>query len=234
MVKQETSEIRRNIQLVRQSPLAMVGIGIIAFVIIIALFAPLITPTSLMDMNLIDRLQPPSGRHPFLGRDIFSRIIYGSRISLCIEIIMVSLGLIIGTTLGLVGGYTGGTTDAVIMRVADMFLSFPFLILAMALAASLGPNIENVILALAIIWLPRYARLAKSKAISLREDDFVMAAHSVGASVLHIIRRHILPNSISPLLIQASLELRSVILLATTLRFIGSGAQPPTPEWGNG
>jgi len=236
MAKKEAGEIQRSIQLIRRSFLAKIGIAIISFILIVAIFAPVIAPNSPTDTNLIDRLKPPSPTHPFgtdhVGRDILSRIIFGSRISLRIGVIVVSLGLTIGTVLGLIGGYAGGTTDAVIMRIADMFLSFPPLILAMALAASLGPNIENVILALAIIWWPRYARLARSKAISLREDDFVMAAHSVGASALHIIRRHIFPNSISPLLIQASLELGSVILLAATLSFIGFGAQPPTPEWG--
>ena len=236
MAKKEAGEIQRSIQLIRRSFLAKIGIAIISFILIVAIFAPVIAPNSPTDTNLIDRLKPPSPTHPFgtdhVGRDILSRIIFGSRISLRIGVIVVSLGLTIGTLLGLIGGYAGGTTDAVIMRIADMFLSFPPLILAMALAASLGPNIENVILALAIIWWPRYARLARSKAISLREDDFVMAAHSVGASAFHIIRRHIFPNSISPLLIQASLELGSVILLAATLSFIGFGAQPPTPEWG--
>ncbi len=236
MARKERSELQRSLQLVRKSLLAKIGIGVITLIILVAVLAPFIAPSSPTDTNLIDRLKSPSPAHPFgtdhLGRDIFSRVVYGSRISLRIGIIVVALGLSVGTALGLIGGYAGGATDTVIMRIADMFLSFPPLILAMALAASLGPNIENVILALAIIWWPRYARLARSKAISLREEDFVLAAHAIGSSFYYVIRRHILPNSVSPLLIQASLELGSVILLAATLSFIGFGAQPPTPEWG--
>jgi len=187
-------------------------------------------------MHLSERLSPPSSKYLFgtddVGRDILSRVIYGSRISLRICTLVVGLTIGIGTILGIVSGYWGGWIDELIMRISDVFLAFPALILAMAIAAALGPSLENVILAMVVIWWPRYARVTRGQVLVLREIDYIVAARAVGVHNRRIIMRHILPNCISPVLVQATLDMGEVLLTAATLSFIGFGAQPPTPEWG--
>lgn len=219
-----------------RSRLAVLGAAIVLALVVVAIFAPWIAPYSPTRINLRERLQPPSGKHLFgtddAGRDILSRVIYGSRVTLRICALVVGLTLVIGTLLGLVSGFFGGWVDELVMRISDVFLAFPALILAMAIAAALGPSLENAIVAMVAIWWPRYARVTRGQVLSIREIDFVAAARAAGASSFRIMLRHILPNCISPVVVQATLDLGEVVLTAATLSFIGFGAQPPTPEWG--
>lgn len=230
------SEWRRVVRGLRKSPLAVLGSVIIGILIAMAIFAPLLAPYSPTKMRLSERLSPPSSRHIFgtddVGRDILSRVIYGSRISLRICTVVVGLTIGIGTILGVTAGYLGGWVDELIMRISDVFLAFPALILAMAIAAALGPSLQNVILAMVVIWWPRYARVARGQVLVLREIDYMVAAKAIGTSGGRTFIHHILPNCISPIIVQATLDLGEVLLTAATLSFIGFGAQPPTPEWG--
>lgn len=201
-----------------------------------ALFAPALAPADPLDQKLSLRLKPPSLAYWLgtdqLGRDMLSRLLFGARISLIIGLVVVGLAGTFGTLVGLVAGYTRGIVDEVLMRVTDLFLAFPALILAMAIAGALGPNLNNAMIAIAVVTWPVYARLARSQVLSLREREFVEAARSLGASTPRILWRHILPNTLAPLLVQASFDMGGAILTAAGLSFIGFGAQPPTPEWG--
>lgn len=230
------SERQRALRRFLKNRLAVVGSIIMLILVILAIFAPLIAPYSPTQLSLGTRLSPPSLRHLFgtdaVGRDILSRVIYGSRITLRICAMIVGLTMVFGTALGIISGYAGGWLDEFIMRLTDIFLAFPALILAMAISAALGPSLQNAIMAMIAIWWPRYARIARGQVLTLRELDYVAAARAAGASSLRIIFRHILPNSLSPLIIQSTLDLGGVVIIAATLSFIGFGAQPPTPEWG--
>jgi len=234
--RSRNSEWRRAVHSLRKSPLAVLGFVITGVLIVLAIFAPFLAPYSPIKMRLSERLSPPSSSHIFgtddVGRDILSRVIYGSRISLRICTVVVGLTIGIGTILGVAAGYLGGWVDELIMRISDVFLAFPALILAMAIAAALGPSLDNVILAMVVIWWPRYARVARGQVLVLREIDYMVAAKAIGISGGRTFTHHILPNCISPILIQATLDLGEVLLTAATLSFIGFGAQPPTPEWG--
>jgi len=203
---------------------------------LLAAFAPLIAPYSPTAMSLRDRLSPPSVSHFFgtddAGRDIFSRVVYGSRITLRICVVVVGLTLVIGSALGIVSGYVGGWLDEMIMRLSDISLAFPALILAMAITAALGPSLQNAIIAMAVIWWPRYARIARGQVLIIREIDYVTSARAVGAGTLRIMFHHIFPACVSPIIVEATLDLGEVVITAATLSFIGFGAQPPTPEWG--
>jgi peptide/nickel transport system permease protein len=180
---------------------------------------------------------PPSFSHIFgtddLGRDVLSRVISGSSISLRIAITVVTVAFAVGTIMGTAAGFFGGAVDEILLRITDIFLSIPGLVLALVIAAALGPSLYNVVLALCVTWWPWYARLARGQAISIREKQYVEAGRMVGASDLRLIFRHILPNCLSPLIVQASMDLGFVILNAAALSFIGLGAQPPSPEWGS-
>jgi peptide/nickel transport system permease protein len=181
-------------------------------------------------------LQPPSAAHWLgtdqLGRDLLSRLVYGARISLVIGLTVVLLAGTLGTLVGIVAGYAGGVTEEGLMRVTDVFLAFPPLILAMAIAGALGPSLTNAIIAIAVVTWAIYARLARGQILSLRKQEFVEAARSVGARPSRILLRHLLPNALAPLLVQASFDMGAAIVSAAGLSFIGFGAQPPTPEWG--
>ena len=230
------SEWNRSLRKIRKNRLALFGFFIVGLLVFMAVFAPLIAPYSPTKMSLRDRLSPPSASHLFgtddTGRDILSRVIYGSRITLRICLVVVGLTLGIGTLLGVLSGYIGGWIDEMIMRLTDVFLAFPALILAMAIAAALGPSLENAIIAMVVIWWPRYARVARGQVLAIRETDYVTAARALGASSSRIMLYHILPNCTSPIVVQATLDLGEVVLTAATLSFIGFGAQPPVPEWG--
>lgn len=218
------------------SPLTLLGLIIVIVILATAAFAPLIAPYSPTEVNLLSKLQGPSVAHWFgtdeVGRDIFSRIVYGTRISLKIGILVVAIAFPIGTILGAIAGYVGGKVDQVIMRLTDIFLSFPGIILAMSIAAALGPSIENVLLALAITWWPWYTRIVRSSVLSIKSSEFIEASRAIGANPIRILFKEVIPNSIAPASIQASLDLGFVILAAAGLSFIGLGAQPPSPEWG--
>ena len=231
------NEFRYTLFLIRNSPLTILGLIIITTLILVAIFAPYIAPYDPERTNILERLQPPSSKHWFgtddLGRDIFSRVVWGARISLEIGFTVVFLATAIGTVLGLIAGYYRGKIDEILMRITDMFFAIPSLILAMALSAALQTrNIWTVMLAVTFVWWPSYVRIVRATVLSLANSQFVEAAKSVGASSFRIMFRHILPNSLAPLLVQMTLDLGAVILVAAGLSFIGFGAGPNTPEWG--
>jgi peptide/nickel transport system permease protein len=217
-------------------PLTLLGAGIVLAVVVVGLAAPLLAPYDPLALDIANRLQPLSRAHPLgtdhLGRDMLSRIIYGARISLGVGVTIAVMGALVGTVLGLLAGYLGGKVDETIMRVCDMFLAFPALILAMALAASLGPSLRNTMLALVVIWWPWYTRIMRGQVLALREAEYVMAARSLGASTRRLMFQHLLPNAVPPIIVQATLDIGNAILMASSLSFLGFGAQPPAPEWG--
>lgn len=215
---------------------AVIGMIIILFFIIIALIAPLISGYAFDETNPQNRLQSPSAEHWFgtddLGRDIFSRIAHGARISLWVGFFAVSGALVVGTTLGIVAGYYGRWIDMLISRIFDIMLAFPSILLAIAIVAILGPSLQNALIAIAIINVPIFGRLVRSKVISLREEEYIMAAKAQGMKNGRILIHHILPNSLAPIIVQATLGFGTAILEAAALGFLGLGAQAPTPEWG--
>jgi peptide/nickel transport system permease protein len=217
-------------------PLTLLGVGIVLAVVTVGLAAPLLAPYDPLALDIANRLQPLSRAHPLgtdhLGRDLLSRIIYGARISLGVGVTIAVMGALVGTVLGLLAGYLGGKIDETIMRICDMFLAFPALILAMALAASLGPSLRNTMLALVVIWWPWYTRIMRGQVLALREAEYVMAARSLGASTRRLMFLHLLPNAVPPIIVQATLDIGNAILIASSLSFLGFGAQPPAPEWG--
>lgn len=236
LARDQRARARRVVWRALRNPLSLAGMAIIALLIAIAIIAPAVAPYAPLKTDTTQRLQKPSGEHPFgtdqLGRDIFSRILYGARISLRIAILTASIALTIGAPLGLVSGYFRGRVDDLLMRVTDMFMAFPRLILAMAIAAALRPTLENVVIAISLAAWPAYARLARSVTLGIREENYVEAARAMGASTSRILFGHILPGVISPVTIQVSLDMGGILLTAAGLGFIGFGAQPPTPEWG--
>jgi peptide/nickel transport system permease protein len=230
---------RRFRRALRADPLALAGVVVIVLLIVLALFGHWISPYAAQGegaSNVPERMQAPSAAHWFgtdqLGRDVLSRVIAGSRSALFVSFLVVGLAMLIGVPLGAIAGYRRGRVDAVIMRTVDLFLAFPPLLLAMAIVAALGPSLEHAALALTISWWPWYARLARGTATSLRERSFIEAARSIGVSDATILRRHIVPNSMTPLLVQATIDVGTVILAAGSLAFLGLGATPPTPDWG--
>ena len=230
-----TAPVRRRPVILR-SPLTVAGLALMLFFALSGLLAPVIAPADPLDQDLSFRLKPPSPAHWLgtdqLGRDVLSRILFGTRISLTIGLVVVGSAGTFGTLVGLVAGYRRGLVDEALMRVTDVFLAFPALILAMAIAGALGPSLNNAMIAIAVVTWPVYARLARGQVLSLREREFVEAARALGASPGRIIWRHLLPNSLAPILVQASFDMGGAILSAAGLSFIGFGAQPPTPEWG--
>jgi len=219
-----------------REPLNVLALTIIAAFAVCAIFAPLLAPYDPLAQTLGSRLEPPSAEHWLgtdqLGRDIASRLLYGARISLVIGVVVVALAGLFGTFVGLVAGYVGGLADEALMRLTEVFLAFPPLILAMAIAGALGPSLTNAIIAIAAVTWAVYARLARGQVLSLRRREYVEAARSIGASRTRVLARHLLPNAVAPLLVQASFDMGAAIIAAAGLSFIGFGAQPPTPEWG--
>ncbi|MBO8156990.1 MAG: ABC transporter permease subunit [Bacillaceae bacterium] len=220
----------------KQNPLTLVGTGILLMFIVLAIFAPLLTPYDPEMVNMSERFEPPSSAHWFgtdeVGRDILTRILYGARLSLGIGITVVVIAGLIGSVIGAIAGYLGKAFGQFIMRMMDIMLAFPPLVLAMALTAALGPSLINAMLAIVIVKIPVYVRLARSEALVVREQLFVKAAETFGLSKVWIIARHIVPNVISPIIVQVTIDLGEAILLIATLGFLGLGAQPPMPEWG--
>lgn len=220
----------------RRSLTTKIGLGIVIFYVLVAIFGPAVAPYDPLTQNLAIRLAPPSATHwlgtDSLGRDILSRMLYGARLSLVSGLITVIVASLLGIAVGVVAGYAGGWIDEIIMRITDIFLAFPGLILAMAIAAILRPSLNNALIAIAATWWPSYARLIRGQVLSVRNLEYVEAARAVGRSDAGIIVGHILPNSIGAVLVQATLDMGSIILTIAGLSFIGFGAQPPTPEWG--
>ncbi len=220
----------------RKSPLAMFGLVVLLLLIFVAVFADQLAPYPYQKQNLSHMFETPSkqfllGTDEF-GRDILSRLIYGARISLQVGMIAVGIALIVGGMLGAVAGYYGRWVDNGIMRVMDVLLSIPQTLLAIAIAAALGPGLFNLMIAVGISAVPKYARIVRGSVLSLREMEFVEAARAVGSSDLRIILKHIIPNSMAPIIVQSTLGVASAILNAAGLSFIGLGIQPPYPEWG--
>jgi len=212
--------------------------GILLLIIALsAIFAPFITPHSPINMSMGDRLQPPSSEHLLgtdnFGRDILTRILYGGRVSLRIGFISVGIAVLVGCTLGILAGFYGGKVDSVIMRFIDVMLALPGILLALAIVAALGASINNLMIAVGISYIPVFARLMRSSVLSVIEKDYISAARGIGGNDLQIIFKHIIPNSINPIVVQATLAMAGSILSAAGLSFLGLGAQPPTPEWGS-
>ncbi len=224
------------IQRLGKEKLAIFGLVVIVVFATIALLAPWLAPYDPLYQNISDSMAPPSAQHWMgadkLGRDTLSRLLYGARISLVTGLGVVVLASVTGTLVGAFAGYAGKWWDEGLMRVTDIFFAFPSLILAMAIAGALGPSLRNALIAVAAVTWPIYARLARGQVLILRRRDFVEAAHATGAGHLLILRRHLFPNMLSPLLVQASFDMGATILSVAGLSFIGFGAQPPTPEWG--
>ena len=231
-----SSPWKDSFKILKKNKVAMFGAGIIFFFIVIAVIAPLITNFKYDETNLINRLQPPSAEHWFgtddLGRDIFTRIAYGARISLIVGFFSVTGALVVGTVLGILAGYYGRWVDTLISRAFDIMLAFPSILLAIAIVAALGPSLKNALIAIAIVQVPIFGRVVRSKVLSLKEEEYIMAARAVGMKHGRIIIHHIFPNSIAPVIVQASLLFGTAILEAAALGFLGLGAQPPQPEWG--
>lgn len=216
--------------------LAILGLLIITGLIFVAIFAPQIAPFDPIATNLTNRLQPLSAEHFFgtdeVGRDIFSRVVWGSRLTLYIIGLVAIIAAPVGILIGTVSGYFGGFIDTVLMRITDIFLAFPKLILALAFVAALGPGIENAIIAISITSWPPYARIARAETITIRNSDFIKAIRLQGAGPIRIITGHIMPLCISSLIVRVTLDMAGIILTAAGLGFLGLGAQPPSPEWG--
>ncbi len=226
----------RRVRRVWHNRSAALGGALVLAWLLIALLAPLIAPYSPTAQKVTNRLKPPSAQHWFgtdeLGRDVFSRVLHGARVSLPVALAVVAMTGTVGILLGSVAGYAGGLADEIIMRVADAVLAFPSLILAIAITAALGPGLLNAALAIALVLWPEYARLVRSQVIALREMEFVSAATALGASPWRNLFVHILPNALPLMLVKISLDMGNAILLAASLSFVGLGAVPPTPEWG--
>ena len=233
------SEFSLIIRSFRKDYLAVFGLIVILLFTIGAIFAPHLTrypEQGRGEPNILEKFQPPSKEHilgtDYLGRDVYARILFGGRSSLTTGFLVVFIAIIIGAPLGAIAGYYGGWVDELIMRITDMFLAFPALLLALAIAAALGSGFVNTMIAIAITWWPWYTRLVRAQTLSLRERHFIEAARSIGVSTQRIIASHILPNVMTPILVQATMDLGSAILIGTALNFIGLGVNPPTADWG--
>ena len=225
------------IRQIMRNRLAILGFVTLGILVLAAIFADQITPYDPIKTDYTNFKQPPSAEHFIgtdeLGRDVFSRLIYGTRISLMIGVIVASISLSIGVPLGAIAGFYGGIIDTIIMRIVDILMAFPFIVLAIAMVAVIGPSLINMMLVLGSVTWIWYTRLVRSMVLSLRETDYVLAAEALGASDGTIIFRHILPNVIPVVVVQASFSVAEAILAAAALSYLGLGAQPPTAEWGS-
>lgn len=220
-----------------QSKISLLGTLIVTAFILTAVLAPLLAPYHpINDGTLVERLKAPSESHLLgtdsQGRDILSRIIYGARISVQVGVISVGIALVVGTLMGVAAGFYGGWVDNAMMRLVDIMLAFPSVLLAIAITAVLGPELKNAMIAIGVVSIPSFARIVRSTVLSVKSMEYVEAARAIGATDLRIIFRHVLPNSMAPLIVQTTLSIGTAILDAAALSFLGLGAQPPTPEWG--
>lgn len=215
---------------------AMIGLAMLFLLIFAAVFANVIAPYDPVEQNLLIRLQGPSAAHWFgtdeLGRDIFSRILYGARISLTVGLIAVSISCVAGCALGAIAGYYGGILDTVIMRISDIMMAIPSILLNISIVAALGTGLQNVMIAIGISSVPAYCRIMRASLLSLKNQEFVDASRVAGSTDFYIIMHHIIPNSLAPLIVQATLKIGGAILSCASMSFIGLGIVPPTPEWG--
>ncbi len=240
----QIKEFKYTLHLMRQSPLTLIGLALLIFIVLVAIFGPYMVPYHPKYMggqqywpyNFSEALQPPSWKHPFgtddLGHDIYSMVIYGTREALYVGFEVVAVALLIGVLLGAYAGYIGGWFDEIIMRICDMVFAFPGLILAMAITAALGPGLQNVMYALMAVWWPGYTRIVRGQVLSVKQNQYIEAARAIGISRFKIIWRHVIPNSLPPILVQATMDLGNVILTAAGLAFLGLGAAAYTADWG--
>lgn len=223
----------------KKNKMAMFGLGIISVIVLAAIFADFIADydTVVIKQNLGDRLQGPSAKYWLgtdeFGRDIFARMVHGARVSLKVGILAVGIAVVIGGSLGSIAGYYGGKLDNVIMRIMDIFLAVPSILLAIAIVSALGPSLTNLMLAISVSSVPSYARIVRSSVLTIKDQEFIEAARAIGASDARIILRHIIPNSLAPVIVQGTLGVAGAILSTAGLSFIGMGIQPPAPEWGS-
>ncbi len=219
-----------------ESPLNVVSLVIIVVFLILCIGGNVLAPYDPLQASASDRLLAPSLDHPFgtdeIGRDIMSRVMSGARYSLGIAFLILVIAIPVGTLVGVVAGYAGSLVDELLMRLTDIFLAFPAIILAMAIAAALGPNLRNTVIALTVVYWPWYARLVRGQILQIKEQDYVEAGKALGVTTPRLVLRHILPNSIAPIIIQGTIDIGFAVLATSSLSFIGLGAQPPTPEWG--
>jgi peptide/nickel transport system permease protein len=231
-------DLRRTLHRLRGSTLSLVGLAMVVGLILMAIFAPYIAPypEDVDSIHFDQVFEPPSREFPFgtdqVGRDVLSRVIFGARISLSIGVVVLTIALVVGVPLGLIAGYMGGTVGTVIMRVTDIFLAIPPVVLAMAVAAVLTPTLQNAIIAIAFGWWPWYTRLVQGQVLSIKEESYVEAARSVGAKPLYVVFKEILPNILSILIVKVTLDIGYAILIGAVLGFLGLGVRPPAPEWG--
>ncbi len=229
-------ELARTIRILLEAPLGRIGLLVVLLLLVMAVLAPMIAPQDPYEQRIDDRLKPPDTNHLFgtdtLGRDILSRIIFGARYSLAAGAIIVGIGVFLGTAVGLLAGYPGGRGGEWLMRITDIFLAFPTLVLAIALSSTLGPSFLNSMIAISIVYWPKYARLIYGQTLSIKENDYVKFAEILRKRRFAIRVTHIFPNCVSALLVQATLDLGDAILFFAALSFIGLGAQPPAPDWG--
>ncbi len=220
----------------RRNPLALLGLTLFLLWVALSVLAPVVAPYGPLEQHIVDRLQGPSGTYWFgtdqLGRDNFSRVLYGGRLSLPAGLAVVVLAGLIGTALGAVAGFVGGWVDELLMRLTEVFMAFPTIILAMAIAAALGPSLLNAVFAMVVVWWPNYARVVRALVLTVRNNEYVDAARALGAHDARILWRTVLPNCIAPVLVLATLDLGNAILIFAGLSFLGLGPEPSTPEWG--
>ena len=233
------SQWREVWRMLKKNKMALVGLGILVILVLLALFADVIADydTEVIKQHLANRLKGPRAEHWLgtdeFGRDIFARLVHGARVSLKVGIIAVGISIILGGILGALAGFYGGRIDNIIMRIMDVFLAVPSILLAIAIVSALGPSIINLMVAISISSVPRYARIVRASVLSIRDQEFVEAARAIGANNARIIFRHIIPNSLAPVIVQGTLGVASAILSTAGLSFIGLGIQPPAPEWGS-
>jgi peptide/nickel transport system permease protein len=221
----------------RRSSNLVVGAVILALIVLSALLAPQISPYDPIDQDFVSQLQPPSASHLFgtdeFGRDIFSRVVYGARVALRVGVLADTIATALGVLLGVLAGFFGGRLDALITRLIDVMLAFPYLLLAMIVVAILGPGLNNAMVAIAIVYTPQIARVVRGVVLSVKEQEFIEAARAMGTGVVRTLDRHILPNIVSPIIVMATLTVGFMIVETAGLSFLGLGASPPTPEWGS-
>ncbi|SFM65699.1 nickel transporter permease [Psychrobacillus psychrodurans] len=220
----------------RKNKGALAGAGIVLFFVFLACVGPWLAPQGINEQLLTDRLKPPSGQYWFgtddFGRDIFSRIIHGARISLMVGFFSVIGSVVVGSILGIIAGYYGKWIDMIISRIFDIMLAFPSILLAIAVVSVLGPSLQNALIAIAIINIPNFGRLIRSKVLSIKEEEYITSAKAIGMRDIRILFSHILPNSMAPVIVAGTLAIASAIIEAAALGFLGLGAQAPAPEWG--
>ncbi len=235
-IAKHRSEWQRSVRTLTRNRLVIAGFVLCVLVVLVAIFAPVLAPYNPIANNVKAALQRPSGYYYFgtdrFGRDVFSRVIYASRTSLLVALVSTSLAAVVGVALGLVGGYFGGLIDTLSGRLMDILFSFPALLLAIAIAAMLGPSVKNAVIALAVVYTPLFGRIIRGSTLAERDKEYVEAARVLGASTPRIIFRHVLPSILSPLIVQGTITFSNAILIEASLSFLGLGTQPPNPSWG--